>query len=171
MVLIAGIVLSGCGSDRVFPPEAIEGADLNFDFARWRAMPNRMDATKVRLGGRILQAGTRDGIVTLVVAQMPIVEHPAYGPKDTGKSKGEFAITYHGSIESAFLQPGNRVMVIGRTHGPTVVSVDDLLKHLPTVVADCIHIWNTGGREISDFPSLGGGYEPLEQRTGCVTNS
>jgi starvation-inducible outer membrane lipoprotein len=171
LIFWTALIVSGCGSEKVFPPEAVEGVDPNFDFARWRMMPQQSLGKKVRLGGRVVQGESKGGIVTVVIAHMSIVEHPAYGPKDTGKSKGEFAITYRGAIESAFLQPGNRVMVIGTTHGPTVINVDDVLKSLPTIVADCLHFWNTGGRDISDFPSMGGGYEPLEQRTACVSTS
>jgi starvation-inducible outer membrane lipoprotein len=108
--------------------------------------------------------------VTIVVTQLPIVEHPAYGPKDTGKRSGEFAITYQGKIESTFLQRGNRVMVIGTTHTPMVANVDDLPRSLPTVVAKCLHFWNTGGRDIADFPSYGAGYETLEEETVCATS-
>lgn len=168
LLLCLSVTLSACGSEKVFPPEAMDGVDLNFDFARWRMLPNQAIAKKIRLGGRIVQAERKGDTVTIVVAQLPIVEHPAYGPKDIGRSRGEFALTYRGQIESAFLQPGNRVMVVGKTHAPTLVSVDDLPKSLPTVVADCVHFWNTGGRDISDFPSMGGGYEPLEQRTACI---
>ena len=170
LVLCTSLALGGCGSERIFPPEAVQDADLNFDFARWRMMPNQSLGKKVRLGGRIVHGDINAGIITGVVAQLPIVEHPAYGPTDIGKSRGEFAITYQGAIEPAFLQRGNRVMVVGKTRAPTVVSVDDLPKSLPTIVAECLHFWNTGGRDIADFPSMGGGYEPLEQRTTCLNS-
>ena len=117
-----------------------------------------------------MQSETKGDRVTIVVAQLPIVEHPAYGPIDNGKSRGEFAIAYQGKINSAFLQPGNRVMVVGRTHAPMVVSVDDLPKNLPTVMAACVHFWKTGGRDIADFPSYGAGYETLEEETMCASN-
>lgn len=170
LVLCTSLALSACGSEQVFPPEAVEGVDQNFDFARWRMMPTQSMGKKIRLGGRIVEGRIREGIVTVVVAQMPIVEHPAYGPMDIGKSRGEFAITYQGTIEPAFLQRGNRVMVVGKTHAPTVVILDELPKNLPTIVADCLHFWNTGGLDISDFPSIGGGYEPLVQRTTCLAS-
>jgi starvation-inducible outer membrane lipoprotein len=170
ILLVACIVLSACVSNKVFPPDVMDGVDPDFDFARWRMMPNQAESKKIQLGGRIVQAETRGDRIIIVVAQLPIVEHPAYGPKDTGKSRGEFAITYKGKIEPRFLQPGNRVMVVGRTHAPIVVSVDDLPKSLPNVVAGCVHVWNTGGREIADFPFIGGGYEPLEQQTACAGN-
>lgn len=161
--------LGACTPYSIFPLDVLEGVDPHFDFSRWRMLPNQALERKIQLGGSILQSERKDGTVTIVVTQLPIVEHPAYGPKDTGKRSGEFAIMYHGKIESPFLQRGNRVMVVGTTHAPMVVSVDDLPRSLPTVVAKCVHLWNTGGRDIADFPSYGAGYETLEEQTACAT--
>ncbi|HLZ35351.1 MAG TPA: Slp family lipoprotein [Nitrospira sp.] len=170
ILLFACVGLGACTAPRVFPPDVLVGVDPDFDFTRWRMMPNQAETKKIRLGGRIVQSDTKGDTVTIVVAQLPIVEHPAYGPKETGKRSGEFAIRYSGKIEATYLQPGNRVMVVGTTHAPMVVSVDDLPKSLPTVVAKCVHLWNTGGRDIADFPSFGAGYETLEEQTACTPN-
>ncbi|MEC4889570.1 MAG: Slp family lipoprotein [Nitrospira sp.] len=168
-LLLAGLTLSACAPTAIFPPDIVKGVDPNFDFARWRMVPNQAEAKKIQLGGRIVNAETKGEKVTVVVAQLPIVEHPAYGPKDTGKRSGEFAVTYQGKVDSTFLQPGNRIMVIGTTHAPMVISVDDLPRSLPTVAATCLHFWKTGGRDIADFPSYGAGYETLEEETVCAT--
>ena len=170
ILLLTCAALGACSANALFPSDVLEGVDTNFDFARWRMLPNQAEAKKIQLGGRIVQAETKGDRVTLVVAQLPIVEHPAYGPKDMGKSRGEFAIVYQGKINSAFLQPGNRVMVVGKTHASMVVSVDDLQKSLPAVMAACVHFWKTGGRDIADFPSYGAGYETLEEETMCTFN-
>jgi len=168
-LLLASLGLSACMPYRVFPPEVLEGVDPNFDFARWRMMPNQAEARKIQLGGLILQAEVKDGSVAIVTTQLPIVESPAYGPKDTGKRSGEFVVTYRGHIRQNFLQRGNRLIVVGTTHAASVVSVNDIPRSFPTVLAQCLHLWNTGGRDISDFPSYGGGYEPLEEQTYCAT--
>jgi starvation-inducible outer membrane lipoprotein len=144
--------------------------DQDFDFSAWRLTPNAKTDRKIQLGGRIIRADTKDGTVSIVAAQMPIVEHPAYGPKDTGKRSGEFAITYQGKIEPNFLQTGNRLIVVGTTQTTKVIVVDDIPRSFATVMAQCLHIWNTGGREIADFPSYGAGYETLEEQTVCTTH-
>jgi starvation-inducible outer membrane lipoprotein len=170
-VLIVGLCMafSACTSTSVFPPGIVQGVDQEFDFSRWRMMPNQFQHQKVQLGGRIVQSETKGEAVTLVVAQLPIVEHPAYGPRGTSKSRGEFAVVYPSRIESSFLQPGHHLMVIGMTQAPKVVAVDDLAKSLPSLTAICLHIWKTGGREIAEFPfNTGGGYEPLAEDTFCV---
>lgn len=168
-LVLMSTTLAACSAQGIFPPETLKGVDQNFDFAHWRMVPNQAEAKRIQLGGRIIQAETKGDVITIVTAQLPIVDHPAYGPKDMGKRSGEFAIVYPGRIDPLFLQPGNRIMVVGTTQPPKVVSVDDLPKNLPTVLAACVHLWKTGGRDISDFPSFGGGYEPLQEDTFCST--
>lgn len=170
ITFLVGLVLSSCTPYQVFPPEVMEGVDRNFDFSAWRLTPNAKTDRKIELGGRVIQADTKDGTVSIVAAQLPIVEHPAYGPKDLGKRSGEFTITYQGKIEPNFLQSGNRLIVVGITRTTKVVIVDDIPRSFPTVTAQCLHIWNTGGREIADFPSYGAGYETLEEQTVCTTH-
>lgn len=167
-VLVVCLGFGACSHSQLFPSEIMEGVDPNFDFSRWRMMPNQALERKIQLGGSIIQSERKDGNVTIVVTQLPIVEHPAYGPKDTGKRSGEFAVTFLGPIESPFLQRGNRVIVVGTTKAAKVVSVDDVPRSLPSVSANCLHVWNTGGRDIADFPSYGAGYETLEEDTFCA---
>ena len=102
-----------------------------------------------------------------MAARLPIVEHPAYGPKETRKSGGEFAIVYEGKLDPLFLQAGNRVIVVGQTRPPIRVEVDDVLRSLPTVTAQCLHIWQTGDKDIADFQSSGAGYAVLKEETYC----
>lgn len=162
------MVLNACATQGVFPLKVMDGVDSNFDFARWHMMPNEAEGKKVQLGGRIVRSQTSGDMVTIVVAQLPIVAHPAYGPKDNGKNNGEFVITYQGQIERKFLQPGNRVMVVGVTRPSKVIAVDDLTRSFPIVAAQCLHVWTTQGRDIEDFPFFEAGYVTLEQETVCA---
>jgi len=168
-ILAICLGVGACSHPQLFPSEVMEGVDPDFDFARWRMVPNQALERKIQLGGSIMRSEQKDGTVTIVANQLPIVEHPAYGPKDTGKRSGDFAITFQGPIESPFLQRGNRVIVVGTTRTAMVVSVQDFPRTLPAVSAKCLHIWNTGGRDIADFPSFGAGYEALEEKTVCAT--
>jgi starvation-inducible outer membrane lipoprotein len=155
----------------VFPPKVTDGVDANFDFSRWRTMPNEAEGKKVQIGGRIVQSQVSGEVVTIVVSQLPIVNHPAYGPKDNGKNNGEFVITHQGKIEPTILQPGNRVIVVGTIRHSEVVTVGDLSRNFPIVSAQCFHVWNTQGRDIADFPFYEAGYATLEQKTVCARAS
>ena len=152
---------------QLFPSGSLKDIDPNFDVTRWRMFPTSMDNQKVQLGGRIIQSGSKDKTVTIVVAHLPIVEHPAYGPKETGKHHVEFAILYQGKLDPLFLQTGNRVIVVGYTRSPIRVEIDEVLRSLPTVTAQCLHIWQTGDRDISDFHASGAGYVVLKEETYC----
>ncbi|HEY6085904.1 MAG TPA: Slp family lipoprotein [Nitrospira sp.] len=167
VIIVFPSLFSAC-SPHIFPAKALEGVDPNFDFSQWRRMPNQSESRKIQLGGRILQTETVGDIVTIVALQLPIAEHPAYGPKTLGKRSGEFAIVYPGKVDSLFLQSGNRLIVIGHIRSRVRVEVDDLLRSLPTVTAQCIHFWNTGDRDISDFSASGAGYETLREETYCI---
>ena len=169
MLLMVALSLASCGPTQIFPSKVVEGVDKDFDFTAWRTVPNAKTDRKVQLGGRIVQANTDKGGLVIIVTQLPIVERPAYGPKDNGRRSGEFAITFTGTLDPKWLTPGHRVVVIGITGQAKTVMVDDVQRSLPSLTARCVHIWRTAGKEISDFPyNIGGGYEPLEEETHCA---
>ena len=165
-LVLCPLIFVGCAG-HIFSPETLHGVDRNFDFARWRLLPNQTQPTRIELGGRILRSQSINASVVILTAQLPIVRYPAYGPKQ-GKSQGEFVITYHGPVNEPFLHPGNRIMVVGTTHGTTLFSVDDVIRNFPSLEAQCIHIWKTGTTDIADFTSSGAGYAVLEEETFCT---
>jgi starvation-inducible outer membrane lipoprotein len=169
MAVVICLAIAACAPGQIFPSEVTRGVEKQFDFTAWRTMPNAQAGRKVQLGGRIVQANNHDNRgPVIIVTQLPIVDHPAYGPKDTGRRSGEFAVFYAGPLEAKWLKPGNRVIVIGTTEQAKPVVVDDVKRTLPSLSARCLHIWNTGGKEIAEFPhNTGGGYEPLERETFC----
>ena len=170
VILIIGLALAACGPTQIFPSAIMDGVDKNFDFTAWRNVPNAQTDRNVQLGGRIVQANKETGGLVIIVTQLPIVEQPAYGPKDNGRRSGEFAVVYSGALDPKWLAPGHRVVVIGTTGQARAVMVDDVQRSLPSLTARCLHIWRTAGREISDFPyNAGGGYEPLEEETHCAS--
>jgi starvation-inducible outer membrane lipoprotein len=169
--LLLGLTLGACAPFHVFPAQVMEGVDENFGFTAWRMVPNARVGQKVQLGGRIIQANpAQDGtlVVVMQLPQLPIVEQPTYGPKETGKCSGEFFVFYPASLDLKWLAPGNRLIVIGTTQQAHAVVVNDVQRSLPSLKAGCLHIWRTQGKEIAEFPyNTSGGYEPLEEETFC----
>ncbi len=169
LLVLSWAVVSACAPNyKVFPSKVMEDVDHNFDFSRWRMATVGSESKRVQLGGRIVDSQVSGDRVTIIVGQLPIVDHPAYGPKDNGKNNGEFVVIYQGQIESADLQPGNRVMVVGTTRPWKVVTINDLSRSFPIVEAQCLHFWNTQGRDIADFPFYEAGYVILRQETVCA---
>ena len=169
--------LSGCAPHPPFPPEVMEKVSPTFHFEAWRdAGPTnesgKSDAgIKVMLGGRVVQV-TKNGKGMVIVAEhLPIVNHPAYGPTEEVGRTGdhEFAFLYEGALEALDLMKGNRFIVVGTTTSRRPVLVNGIPKTEPFIIADCIHIWQTGGTEIAEFKEdAGAGYSPLPEKTYCV---
>ena len=110
--------------------------------------------------------------MVIVAEQLPIVNNPAYGPADVNGTRTgdhEFAFLYAGGLESLDLMKGNRFIIVGTTTSRRPILVNGIPKTEPFLVADCIHVWQTGGLEISEFKEdAGGGYSPLPEKTYCV---
>jgi starvation-inducible outer membrane lipoprotein len=177
LTLTLCVVLSGCAANRPFPPEVMEKVSPTFQFEAWRdAGPSnesgKSDAgIKVELGGRIVQATKNAKGIVIVAAQLPIVSHPVYGPAEDVKRTGdyEFAFLYPGDIEALDLMKGNQFILVGTTTSRRPVLVNGIPKTEPFLIADCLHVWQTGGAEIADFKEdVGGGLSPLPEKTYCV---
>ena len=170
-------VLSGCTPTTPFPPRVMEKVSPTFHFEAWRdASPSNSSGIsdsglKVQLGGRIVQATKNDKGIMIVAEQLPIVNHPVYGPTDNVERTGdyEFAFLYTGEIEPLDLMRGNRFIVVGTTTSRRPLLVKGMPKTVPFLIADCIHVWQTAGAEIAEFKeSVGGGFSPLPETTYCV---
>jgi len=170
------VLMSACSTPQLFPPEIMRNVETDsFDFTAWKDQQYHPSSSgniphHVELGGRILQVDrTAEGVIILA-EQLPIVEHPAYGPRTVRREGSfEFAITLRGVPESSMLQVGNRFIVVGTTEGVRSGTVDDIPPTVPFLAAQCIHFWRTQGREIADFPfEMGGSYYTLEEKTYCV---
>ncbi len=177
MTLTLCAMLSGCTANTHFPPEVMEKVSPTFHFEAWRdAGPSnesgKSDAgIKVQLGGRIVQATKNGKGIVIVAAQLPIASHPIYGPVEDTKRTGdyEFAFLYPGELETLDLMRGNRFIVVGTTTGRRPVLVNGIPKTEPFLIADCIHVWQTGGAEIAEFKeNVGAGFSPLPEKTFCV---
>jgi len=167
-IILACLLLGACGAPQLFPKSVTDGVDANFNFIAWRNTPNAKVDRKVQIGGKVLEAGSQGNETIIIAIQLPIVEHPAYGPKDTGKRTGEFAIVFAGTLPPHALASGHRIIAVGTTQKAKVITVEDSKRTLPTMQAHCVHIWKTGGRDIADFSSVGAGYETLEEDTYCA---
>lgn len=172
-MLIAGLCLAlgACATTPMFQKDVMDGVEPNFNLNTWRTAPNAALGHKIQVGGRIVQADLTEEGVLIVGMQLPIVEHPVYGPTEVGKRPGvfEFAFLYTGKMEASALSPGNRFIVVGTIQRARIVEVDGAPKSEPFLLARCVRIWKTEGREIADFPMVGAGYYPLEENTYCTS--
>jgi starvation-inducible outer membrane lipoprotein len=119
----------------------------------------------------MVQATKNDKGIVIVAEQLPIVKHPVYGPAEDLKRTGdyEFAFLYPGELEPQALRNGNRFVIVGTTTNRRPVVLNGVPKTEPFLIADCIHVWQTGRTEIAEFKEdVGGGFSPLPEKTYCV---
>lgn len=177
LLLTLPALLPACANNSPFPSEVREKVSPTFDFQAWReASPSNPggksgSGMKVELGGRIVQVSKESKGILIVAEQLPIVKRPVYGPTDSGTRKGEyeFAFLYPSDIPLDTLRNGNRFVMVGTTSGRKPVVVNGAPKTEPYLVADCIHVWQTGRTEIAEFKeNAGAGNSPLPVVTSCA---
>lgn len=170
--------LGACLTPPLFSPEVLRGGEPSdsADVNAWKAHTSPASTVdvashKVKLGGAILIAIQKPDGVVMLVEEQTIVAHPSYGPSAaaTHAPPFTFAISFNQTLNASWLYPGNRLIAIGKTAGVKLVEGEGVFANKPHVVAQCLHIWKTEGREIANFPyESGSGYYPLEERTFCL---
>ena len=163
----------------MFPPTVTRDVSPEFDFKTWKQGMYETSPQAARLPGKVQLGGEIFGVEqtsdeTLIIGRnLPIVEHPKYGPKRIKHvADSVFAIEFSKITDATWLQRGNFFIVIGKPAGSKNVLVDDIPQHEPSLVAECIHIWKNQGRDIASFPfETGAGYYPLEEQTFCQSSS
>ncbi len=169
--LLIVIMLSACAPKPMFPPQVMKDVDPgNIEVKAWKEKSAFSPPHNVQLGGQILTAEQQPDRVLIIGEELPIVQHPKYGPSGIAKHGPPFlfAISFNKVLDAQWLQPGNRFIVVGKTEGVRPVTVDETPTFLPYLVGQCIHLWQTQGREIASFPyETGGGYYSLAEETFC----
>lgn len=177
VAIVSFLPIIGCAPTTLFPPKVMEKVAPNFDFDAWKeSSPSNVhgksdSGTKVELGGRIVQANPSTKGILIVAEQLPITNRPVYGPKEAGKRNGtyEFALQYPDELPPEAIRFGNRFVVVGTTQGRKHVVVEGSPKSEPFLVADCLHVWQTGRSEIASFKEdVGAGFSPLPEQTYCA---
>ena len=114
-VITLGLAFAACAQPSLFTKDALRDVEDNFDLSAWKSSPNASAGHTIKVGGRIVQADRTGGDVLIVGVQLPIVEHPAYGPIETGgrSDSFEFALLFPGHIDAKALSSGNRFIAVG----------------------------------------------------------
>jgi starvation-inducible outer membrane lipoprotein len=168
-IIFVSIFLSNCADPPVFPPEVLANVDHNLTFKMVNASPSSYKGSRVEFGGQIVGSRVDGQSIHILVRELPIRTEPVYGPTNTEKSRGLFAVDYQGEMTGQDLQEGNMLVVVGTLLGAVRETITGFEVRRPTVQAECIHIWRTQGHQIDDFPWLPTArYWPLVQQTFCI---
>jgi starvation-inducible outer membrane lipoprotein len=160
------LLFLSCSPSPIFPQGVRERTDSLFDFQAWKTTSRGLSGRKIEIGGRIVETHTGGSGTRIIVAELPIVHRPFYGPTDVMRSKGLFIVSLPGPVDSKWTQEGNRLIAIGTTGAREGGSVDEVVRLLPTLQAICIHFWATLGSEISQFTHTGS-HEAAPEKTMC----
>jgi starvation-inducible outer membrane lipoprotein len=168
-LILLALIGFGCAAAPTFPPDVIDRIDRTLTFAALKGNPTAFEGTTVQLGGQIVRSRSNQD-VHILVRELPIRTDPVYGPVETGHFRGMFVVLYAGKMTDQDLQHGNMVVVVGTVIGavPDTVTGSPVMR--PTVRAQCLHVWRTGGAAIDDFPwpPFLQGYSPLVEQTYCA---
>jgi starvation-inducible outer membrane lipoprotein len=166
--LVLLVLVAGCSTPALFPSD-IANNSSSLEFGVLQAKPDVFNGRVVQLAGRIVGVEQADGGTLILAHELPLVKHPAYGPTEASERTSAFAILYPGKVEPNALWYGNKFVVIAVAQGEQTVAVDGIPRKEPYMVAQCMHVWKTGGYyDVSDFPHVFDGYYPLEQQTYCA---
>lgn len=168
--LMAGLTAAGCSTPSLFPPEATSNM-VPSEFGVVQAQPDVFKGRVVQMAGRIVGVEeSADGFL-IRAQELPMQNHPVYGPAESGKITPEFAIAYRGKLDPNARWYGNKLVVVAVAQGAQDITIDGTVRSEPLVVAKCMHVWKTGeygSYGIADFPHTTDGYYPLEHQTYCV---
>jgi len=170
MIGIVGLVSVGCSTGTFFPPEGTRDA-ASIQFGVLVPRPEVFTGRVIQIAGRIVGVEqSADGIL-IRAQELPMQEHPVYGPAEVNKGTPEFAIKYRGKVDDRAFWFGDKLVVVAVGQGSRPLTVDGVIRTAPYVVARCMHIWKTGedgSYGIEEYPNLPDGYYSLKHQTYCA---
>ncbi len=174
LAALLAVPFAASAAPALFPPSVTSDTLRDMPFGVLQADADTYMGRALMLGGEIVGTELTDEGILILVKNLPVAEHPVYGPVETAEVTGEqFAILYPGRIDEEGLWFGNKVLVVAVVQGSKAMTIPDgIPRTQPYLVARCMHIWKTGeygSYQISDFPHTTDGYYALPQETYCAT--
>lgn len=147
----------------------MKDVDPRVEFGVLKAQPDVYKGRLVQLAGRIVDIEQEPNGTLLVVRNLPIKNNkPMDSVEESAQPSERFAVLYPGKIDPAGLRFGDEIVVVAQVQGEkSLRPLAGLYERPPYMVASCMHVWKTGGDNISDFPDYVDTYYPLEEKTYC----
>ncbi len=134
------LFLAGCAHRYVIPDSLDQDVDRTISFESLQADPVAHKGRIVPLGGIILTARNLKEGTLIEALHLPLDRYDRPVGPLTG-SKGRFLVLHPGYLDTAVLQKGHRITIIGEVTGMETGSIDDLEYAYPYLKARFIHIW------------------------------
>jgi starvation-inducible outer membrane lipoprotein len=166
-VIATACLSTGC-AEPLFPAEATKKFDPSVQMGIFNPEADvYYKGHLAQVGGRIVSTEQTDRGVTITADELPLKDRYTR-LVEAGPSQGRFVVFYEGRLDPAWLQQGNKIIVLGLVEGTQRIMVKELERTVPYVKVHCVHIWKTGRYAIADFPYLPDGYSALEHQTHCI---
>ena len=169
-----------CVEIQIFPDNGGPAIYQATDFGTLLTHPDQFKGQSVRIAGRISSVELQDQGLRLIAEWLVYPKNPNLRPenpstqdrKDLDNNKPRFLVFYPGPIKSDFLWQGNEFLAIGEAKGThELLNVVGATHVVPSIEARCLHIWQTGSADLSEFPTadpLTFRYPPPLERTYCL---
>lgn len=149
----AGILLSGCSSQRIVPESMEPLVDRTVSFRDVLASPESYQGRVLVLGGEVLKAKRLKDSTQIELLQLPLEggEEPSL---DRQQSQGRFFALQQKFLDPATLVEGTRVTIVGEVSGAKTDRLDDMEYRYPILIVKHLHIWpvQSYGHQQPGFP-------------------
>ena len=165
-ILMAVVILcllsfsQALSADPMFPEDSTPRVATKEDFQKFASGVEGNKGKMVKLAGRMIGFDpSEEG--TIILAEWlpyPVDLDLEDGPKDHDVDTGlRFALRYPGEThDPQFAWKGNKFILEGTIQGTRnmILNLFGTHKSLPYVMAQCIHVWETGETEEFDQPDV-----------------
>ena len=174
------ILSSACVEIQTFPDNGGTAISEVKQFVSLSDHPAPFKRESVRIAGRMVGIERQSQGYLIIADWMTFPKNPNLRPhrpdteehRKENRQKLRFLAYYTGTIEPGFLWQGNEFLAIGKTKGTQeLVNVVGASQVVPYIETRCLHIWQTGSADLSEFTTadpLTFRYPPPLERTFCL---
>ncbi len=134
------LVVTGCAARYVIPESFTSEMDRAVLFSTLLADPDAHQGEIIPLGGLILKARNLKEGTQIEVLHLPLDRYDRPVGRLT-ESQGRFLVIHPGYLETAVLQKGQRITVVGEVIGKKDQFIDEVEYTYPYLKAQFVHIW------------------------------
>lgn len=137
---VAGILLSGCSSQRIVPESMELLVDRTVSSRDLQASPESYKGRVLVLGGEVLNAKRLRHTTQIELLQLPLKdgEEPS---RDRQQSQGRFLALQEKFLDPTTMVEGTRVTIVGEVSGAKTDRLDDVEYQYPTLIVKRLHVW------------------------------
>jgi outer membrane lipoprotein len=132
--------ITGCTYRYIIPESLNQEVDRTVSFQSLLADPDAHQGRIIPLGGIILKARNLKEGTQIEVLHLPLDRYDQPVGQLT-ESRGRFLVLHPGYLDTAVLQKGHSITIVGEVAGKKTGSIDEVEYRYPYIKSRFIHIW------------------------------